>query len=275
MDSVNNIYVFLQPALPNTARCAICGEGESEESNPSAHSLMECSVCSQIAHRQCIKVIWFRHSEGYELNTLFNYCIVFVLPPAKLHFMARFAVSNIITILFQDPGEGKINKDLPSCWECPKCYPGKDSEASEVTNAYLLNLTCPLFLFLCFQFTPFLFTAKFSLTISSTGFHMFDVDTYINNDTLSSSTYPCQSSSDEESGESEGSLPPSKLAYREGIGVGEGVRRGRRSRPPSRPTAPPPSQKLLLQHQQNRKRASALELRLKKRVKWGYHLIIV
>ncbi|XP_038555005.1 lysine-specific demethylase 2A [Micropterus salmoides] len=150
----------LAPALPNTARCAICGEGESEESNPSAHSLMECSVCSQIAHRQCIK----------------------------------------------DPGEGKINKDLPSCWECPKCYPGKDSEASE-------------------------------------------------------------SSSDEESGESEGSLPPSKLAYREGIGVGEGVRRGRRSRPPSRPTAPPPSQKLLLQHQQNRKRASALELRLKKRIK--------
>lgn len=59
-------------------------------------------------------------------------------------------------------------------------------------------------------------------------------------------------------------MPQSKLAYQEG----EGVRRGRRSRPQSRPTAPPPSQKLLLQHQQNRKRASALELRLKKRVKW-------
>ncbi|XP_071313131.1 lysine-specific demethylase 2A [Trachinotus anak] len=151
----------LAPALPNTARCAICGEGESDESNPSTHSLMECSVCSQIAHRQCIK----------------------------------------------EPGEGKINKDLPSCWECPKCYQGKGS-ASE-------------------------------------------------------------SSSDEESGESEGSssLPPSKLAYREGIGVGDGFRRGRRSRPQSRPTAPPPSQKLLLQHQQNRKRASALEHRLKKRIK--------
>uniref|UniRef100_A0A8C4GVC0 [histone H3]-dimethyl-L-lysine(36) demethylase n=1 Tax=Dicentrarchus labrax TaxID=13489 RepID=A0A8C4GVC0_DICLA len=74
----------LAPALPNTARCAICGEGESDESNPSTHSLMECSVCSQIAHRQCIK----------------------------------------------EPGEGKINKDLPSCWECPKCYQGKSS-ASE------------------------------------------------------------------------------------------------------------------------------------------------
>uniref|UniRef100_A0A665XEK6 [histone H3]-dimethyl-L-lysine(36) demethylase n=1 Tax=Echeneis naucrates TaxID=173247 RepID=A0A665XEK6_ECHNA len=81
----------LAPALPNTARCAICGEGESEESNPSTHSLMECSICSQIAHRQCIK----------------------------------------------EPGEGKINKDLPSCWECPKCYQGKDS-ASEVTSHFLL-----------------------------------------------------------------------------------------------------------------------------------------
>ncbi|XP_069550638.1 lysine-specific demethylase 2A [Brachyistius frenatus] len=151
----------LAPALPNTARCAICGEGEMDESNPSTFSLMECSVCSQIAHRQCIK----------------------------------------------EPGEGKINKDLPSCWECPKCYQGKGS-ASE-------------------------------------------------------------SSSDEESEESEGSasLPQSKLAYREGIGVGEGARRGRRSRSPGRPTAPPPSQKLLLQHQQNRKRASALEHRLKKRIK--------
>uniref|UniRef100_A0A667Y1D2 [histone H3]-dimethyl-L-lysine(36) demethylase n=1 Tax=Myripristis murdjan TaxID=586833 RepID=A0A667Y1D2_9TELE len=151
------------PALPNTARCAVCGEGESEESNASTHTLMECSICAQIAHPECIK----------------------------------------------EPGEGRINKDLPSCWECPKCYQGKDS-ASE-------------------------------------------------------------SSSDEESVESEDStsLQPSKLTHREGIGVGEGVRRGRRGRPPSRPMAPPPSQRLLLQHQQNRKRASALEFRLRKRVRDG------
>ncbi|KAM9849998.1 lysine-specific demethylase 2A [Aulostomus maculatus] len=151
----------LAPALPNTARCAICGEGEAEDSHPSTHTLMECSVCSQITHRHCIK----------------------------------------------EPGEAKISKDLPSCWECPKCYQGKGS-ASE-------------------------------------------------------------SSSDDESEESEGStsLPLSKLAYREGIGVGDRVRRVKRGRPPSRPTAPPPSQRLLLQHQQSRKRANALELRLKKRIK--------
>uniref|UniRef100_G3Q0P5 [histone H3]-dimethyl-L-lysine(36) demethylase n=1 Tax=Gasterosteus aculeatus aculeatus TaxID=481459 RepID=G3Q0P5_GASAC len=74
----------LAPALPNTARCAVCGEGEFDESNPSTYSLMECSVCSQIVHHQCIK----------------------------------------------EPGDGKINDDLPSCWECPKCYQGKDSESS-------------------------------------------------------------------------------------------------------------------------------------------------
>uniref|UniRef100_A0A672IVI1 [histone H3]-dimethyl-L-lysine(36) demethylase n=1 Tax=Salarias fasciatus TaxID=181472 RepID=A0A672IVI1_SALFA len=67
----------LTPALPNTARCAVCGEGEGDESGLSALSLMECSACSQIVHRRC------------------------------------------------EPGEGKINKDLPSCWECPKCYQGK------------------------------------------------------------------------------------------------------------------------------------------------------
>uniref|UniRef100_A0A8C4GVH5 [histone H3]-dimethyl-L-lysine(36) demethylase n=1 Tax=Dicentrarchus labrax TaxID=13489 RepID=A0A8C4GVH5_DICLA len=94
----------LAPALPNTARCAICGEGESDESNPSTHSLMECSVCSQIAHRQCIK----------------------------------------------EPGEGKINKDLPSCWECPKCYQGKSSASESLNN-----------------FSQF-FPAKFPFSVTST-----------------------------------------------------------------------------------------------------------
>ncbi|KAK1791893.1 hypothetical protein P4O66_013878, partial [Electrophorus voltai] len=27
------------------------------------------------------------------------------------------------------PGEGVINKDLPSCWECPKCVMGKDTDS--------------------------------------------------------------------------------------------------------------------------------------------------
>ncbi|KAM4732735.1 LOW QUALITY PROTEIN: lysine-specific demethylase 2A [Anableps anableps] len=149
----------LMPALPNTARCAVCGEGV-DESDPAHYSLMECTACSQIVHRSAVK----------------------------------------------EPGEGKINKDLPSCWECPRCYQGNDSES--------------------------------------------------------------ESSSDEESEDSEGStfMPQSKRTYQEDVGV-EGPSRGKRSRLHGRQTAPPPSQKLLLQHQQNRKRESALEHRLKKRIK--------
>ncbi|XP_036424721.1 lysine-specific demethylase 2A isoform X1 [Colossoma macropomum] len=118
------------------------------------------------------------------------------------------------------PGEGVINKDLPSCWECPKCVQEKNRESS--------------------------------------------------------------SSSSEKEGESSvttgspSSGPPAKRAYREGIGVG-GLRWGlRKGRPPLSPSSlpltrsrrqPPPSQRLLLQHQQSRKRASALELQHRKRIK--------
>lgn len=117
------------------------------------------------------------------------------------------------------PGDGIINKDLPSCWECPKCVQGKEIRSSS------------------------------------------------------------SSSDDEsESSVSNGSVssgPPAKQAYREGIGVG-GLRMRRRGRPPLSPYSlpltrsrrqPPPSQRLLLQHQQNRKRAGALELQLRKRIK--------
>lgn len=65
LQKVFNFDFFLQPALPNTARCAICREGEFDESDPSTYSLMECSVCSQIAHRQCIKVISLRYVTCY------------------------------------------------------------------------------------------------------------------------------------------------------------------------------------------------------------------
>ncbi|XP_056625039.1 lysine-specific demethylase 2A isoform X1 [Triplophysa dalaica] len=116
------------------------------------------------------------------------------------------------------PGEGVINKDLPSCWECPKCVHGKKNKSSSSSED--------------------------------------ESESSISNGSLSSG-------------------PPVKRAYREGIGVG-GLRLGRRGRPPLSPSSlpltrsrrqPPPSQRLLLQHQQNRKRAGALELQLRKRIK--------
>lgn len=198
---------------------------------------MECSVCSQIAHRQCIKVIILWHSED---NAFIHY-------PMIAWFVLLFSNLFIWCSFLQEPGEGKINKDLPSCWECPKCYQGKDSSEVPTHTSHICIPRRLFMLILILKKTPFFFNPTHHPSLS----------------------FPHQSSSDEESEESEGStsLPLSKLAYREGIGVGEGVRRGKRNRPAPRPTAPPPSQKLLLQHQQNRKRASALELRLKKRVR--------
>uniref|UniRef100_A0A8C9TKU6 [histone H3]-dimethyl-L-lysine(36) demethylase n=1 Tax=Scleropages formosus TaxID=113540 RepID=A0A8C9TKU6_SCLFO len=40
------------------------------------------------------------------------------------------------------PGEGVVNKDLPSCWECPKCATGKPSQSEVVPPRP--NLTQPL-----------------------------------------------------------------------------------------------------------------------------------
>lgn len=183
---VFNINLFLQPALPNTARCAICGEGESDESNPSTHSLMECSVCSQIAHRHCIKVFCLRHSEGYKLKTLPKDCMFFFCRLSVSHGCYYFKSLTI----FQEPGEGKINKDLPSCWECPKCYQGKDS-ASEVTNTHF---SPPLAL--CFSFCSWnlentsAFSAKFPFSKTSTSRYMVNDDIQIWNDTFSSPTPP-------------------------------------------------------------------------------------
>nr|XP_001339797.3 lysine-specific demethylase 2A isoform X1 [Danio rerio] len=163
----------LAPALPLTAVCVICKEGNQEsDDTESVQMLMECSECAQITHPECIKV----------------------------------------------PGEGVINKDLPSCWECPKCVQGKKTESSSSSEE--------------------------------------ETDSSVSNSSRLSG-------------------PPAKRAYREGIGV-EGLRIARRGRSSISPSSlpitrsrrqPPPSQRLLLQHQQNRKRAGALELQLRKRIK--------
>ncbi|XP_026796313.3 lysine-specific demethylase 2A isoform X1 [Pangasianodon hypophthalmus] len=117
------------------------------------------------------------------------------------------------------PGEGVINKDLPSCWECPKCVQDKNTESSSSNSEE---------------------EGKSTVTTSSPS-----------------------------------SAPPAKRAYREGIGVG-GLRLGRKGQPPPSPLSlpltrsrrqPPPSQKILLQHQQSRKRAGALERQHRKRIK--------
>uniref|UniRef100_A0A672JWV2 [histone H3]-dimethyl-L-lysine(36) demethylase n=1 Tax=Sinocyclocheilus grahami TaxID=75366 RepID=A0A672JWV2_SINGR len=39
------------------------------------------------------------------------------------------------------PGEGIINKDLPSCWECPKCVQGKKTEVCFLEIFFFFNAT--------------------------------------------------------------------------------------------------------------------------------------
>ncbi|XP_035275501.1 lysine (K)-specific demethylase 2Aa isoform X2 [Anguilla anguilla] len=113
------------------------------------------------------------------------------------------------------PGEGVVNKDLPSCWECPKCVLGKESE-SESSGS--------------------------------------DDDSVASASSLSPPAPPSEKHSHREGvGGREGD---------EGGGGGGGRGRGRRGRGAGRPLSSLSSAVL-----QNRKRAGALELRLRKRIK--------
>lgn len=54
---------LLQPVLPHTAVCKICGEAGKEdnvvdEAEKFNASLMECSICNEIIHPGCLKVCW-------------------------------------------------------------------------------------------------------------------------------------------------------------------------------------------------------------------------
>lgn len=51
-----------QPVLPHTAVCLLCGEAGKEdtvegEEEKFALSLMECTICNEIVHPGCLKVI--------------------------------------------------------------------------------------------------------------------------------------------------------------------------------------------------------------------------
>ncbi|KAG7462047.1 hypothetical protein MATL_G00198390 [Megalops atlanticus] len=130
-------------------------------------------------------------------------------------------------------GEGVVNKDLPSCWECPKC------------------------------------TLEKAANSESSGSEDDDDNSAASVGSVSPSAPPSEKRPHSEgvgAGEGEGEgdeggggrlprrgrlpLPLSSL-----------------SQARSRRVAPPPSHRLLLQQQQNRKRAGALELRLGKRMK--------
>lgn len=52
---------LLQPVLPHTAVCLICGEAGKEDTVEDEEEkfnlmLMECSICNEIVHPNCLKV---------------------------------------------------------------------------------------------------------------------------------------------------------------------------------------------------------------------------
>ncbi|KAK2492456.1 hypothetical protein MC885_009460 [Smutsia gigantea] len=79
------------PVLPHTAVCLLCGEAGKEdtvegEEEKFGLSLMECTICNEIVHPGCLKVM--------ALGTLES---------------------------GMGKAEGVINAEIPNCWECPRC----------------------------------------------------------------------------------------------------------------------------------------------------------
>lgn len=55
------LFFPLQPVLPHTAVCLICGEAGKEDTVEDEEEkfnlmLMECSICNEIVHPNCLKV---------------------------------------------------------------------------------------------------------------------------------------------------------------------------------------------------------------------------
>lgn len=56
-----SVFLPLQPVLPHTAVCLICGEAGKEDTVEDEEEkfnlmLMECSICNEIVHPNCLKV---------------------------------------------------------------------------------------------------------------------------------------------------------------------------------------------------------------------------
>lgn len=54
-------HAFPQPVLPHTAVCVVCGEAGKEDTLDDEDEkfnamLMECSICNEIVHPNCLKV---------------------------------------------------------------------------------------------------------------------------------------------------------------------------------------------------------------------------
>lgn len=83
----------LQPVLPHTAVCVVCGEAGKEDTLEEEDKfnvmLMECSICNEIVHPLCLKV-----------NGSIQCVDAVTEPHISLYVIDRFSVSTYVTAVY-------------------------------------------------------------------------------------------------------------------------------------------------------------------------------
>lgn len=96
-------------------------EGEDEKFSL---SLMECTICNEIVHPGCLKVIALGTLESdWQGAGRWTALPLGLLAPS---------IYSLPSCLQMGKAEGVINAEIPNCWECPRCtQEGRTSKVGE------------------------------------------------------------------------------------------------------------------------------------------------
>lgn len=99
----------LQPGLPLSAACEVCGEGNPEpgESQTFSLMLMECSNCAQIAHPGCLKVHPIQLGQTKQLTSLVPSTVQVpqLLVPSKSDSLESVILSPLYSLWIKAPAK--------------------------------------------------------------------------------------------------------------------------------------------------------------------------
>lgn len=104
-------------------------EGEEEKFSL---SLMECTICNEIVHPGCLKVITPRN----QLHNLVGVDCQGARRQATLllgMYILALSIHYLVSCLQMGKAEGVINSEIPNCWECPRCT--QEGRTSKVKQA--------------------------------------------------------------------------------------------------------------------------------------------